>query len=252
MAEILGELSHDSVNRFLLRERYEPKDLFNEIKPYINLVGGVLSVDDTVADKPYSNPDKAELIGYFWSGKHHQVFKGINIVTLYYRDLEGKSVPINYRVYDKKEGKTKNDYFREMFEEVISWGLEPMLVTGDSWYASLDNLKFLRKKEVGFLFGISQDRTVSNQPHQYNQVQNLEILESGLVTHLKGFGFVKLFRTVFKKEDDRHYILYLPDPKELNVTTHQEKNFQNFTITTGELKTIIEPRSKFVALNGFW
>jgi len=28
------------VNRFLLREKYEPKDLFDEIKPYINLVGG--------------------------------------------------------------------------------------------------------------------------------------------------------------------------------------------------------------------
>ena len=28
-------LSHDSVNRFLLRERYEPKDLFDEVKLYI-------------------------------------------------------------------------------------------------------------------------------------------------------------------------------------------------------------------------
>jgi hypothetical protein len=27
LAEILGDVSHDSVNRFLLRERYEPKDL---------------------------------------------------------------------------------------------------------------------------------------------------------------------------------------------------------------------------------
>lgn len=48
----------------------------------INWVGGILSVDDTVADQPYSDPAKAELIGYFWSGKHRQVFKGINIVTL--------------------------------------------------------------------------------------------------------------------------------------------------------------------------
>lgn len=142
MADILGELSHDSVNRFLLRERYQPQDLFEEIKPHINLVGGIVSVDDTVADKPYSNPNKAELIGYFWSGKHHKVFKGINIVTLYYNDPEGKSVPINYRIYDKREGKTKNDYFREMFEEVVAWGLKPWLVTGDSWYASLGNLKF--------------------------------------------------------------------------------------------------------------
>ena len=28
LAEILAELSHDSVNRFLLRERYTPKDLW--------------------------------------------------------------------------------------------------------------------------------------------------------------------------------------------------------------------------------
>ena len=222
MAEILGDLSHDSVNRFLLRERYQPKDLFDEIKPHINLVGGTLSVDDTVADKPYSNPDKAELIGYFWSGKHHQVCKGINIVTLYYRDPEGKSVPVNYRIYDKKEGKNKNNYFQEMFQQVSLWGLKPLLVTGDSWYASLENLKFLREKEVGFLFGVAKDRTVSNQPHQYTQVQSIEIPASGLLTHLKGFGFVKLFRTVFRKEDAKYYILYLPDPKELEQVTKQE------------------------------
>ena len=29
LAEILGDVSHDSINRFLLRERYEPKDLFS-------------------------------------------------------------------------------------------------------------------------------------------------------------------------------------------------------------------------------
>jgi hypothetical protein len=35
----------------LLRERYEPKDLFDEVKLKINLVGGTLSGDDTVVDK---------------------------------------------------------------------------------------------------------------------------------------------------------------------------------------------------------
>jgi hypothetical protein len=29
LSEILEELSHDSVNRFLLREQYTPKDLFD-------------------------------------------------------------------------------------------------------------------------------------------------------------------------------------------------------------------------------
>lgn len=55
LAEILDGLSHDSVNRFLLRERYEPKDLFNELKPHINLICKTLSGDDTVIKKPYSD-----------------------------------------------------------------------------------------------------------------------------------------------------------------------------------------------------
>ena len=40
LAEILEELSHDSVNRFLLREQYTPKDLFDEVQGELNLKGG--------------------------------------------------------------------------------------------------------------------------------------------------------------------------------------------------------------------
>ena len=64
LAEILGDVSHDSVNRFLLRERYEPKDLFSIIEKIINPEGGILSVDDTVIEKIYSDPKNAELISY--------------------------------------------------------------------------------------------------------------------------------------------------------------------------------------------
>ncbi len=60
----MEDLSHDSVNRFLLRERYEPKDLFDEARLHINLLGGTLSGDDTVIDKPHSNANLTELIGY--------------------------------------------------------------------------------------------------------------------------------------------------------------------------------------------
>lgn len=105
LAEIL-ELSHDSVNRFLLRERYEPVDLFNEVKLHINLIGGTLSIDDTVVEKPYSEPNINQLIGYFWSGTQHRPVKGINLITLYYTDETGKSVPVNYRLYKKEEGQS--------------------------------------------------------------------------------------------------------------------------------------------------
>ena len=72
------------------------------------------------------------------------------------------SVPVNYRIYDKKEGKTNKgfsrmyDYFREMLLEVITWGLKPKMVTGDSWYSSVANLKFLRNQKLGFLFGVEK------------------------------------------------------------------------------------------------
>jgi hypothetical protein len=40
----------------------------------------------------------------------------------------GNSVPINYRIYDKKEGKTKNDYFQEMVKEVIDCSVKPRIL----------------------------------------------------------------------------------------------------------------------------
>ncbi|BAZ84156.1 transposase [Dolichospermum compactum NIES-806] len=64
-------------------------------------------VDDTVIEKIYSDPKNAELISYFWSGKVYKTIIGLNLITLYYIDISGNSVPINYRIYDKKEGKQK-------------------------------------------------------------------------------------------------------------------------------------------------
>jgi hypothetical protein len=52
LSEVRVELSHDSVNRFLLREQYTPKALFNSMKGELLLEGGTLSVDDTVLDNP--------------------------------------------------------------------------------------------------------------------------------------------------------------------------------------------------------
>ena len=109
LADVMGTLSHDSVNRFLERERFEPKDLFDEEAPRIELVGGILSVDDSVLDKPYMNPKKASFVGSFWSGKHKRIVKGVNLITLFYTDIHGISVPVNYRIYDKEVEKTKND-----------------------------------------------------------------------------------------------------------------------------------------------
>ncbi|WP_225893012.1 transposase [Nostoc sphaeroides] len=211
LADIMEDLSHDSVNRFLLRERYEPKDLFDEVRLHINLVGGTLSGDDTVIDKPHSDLQLTELIGYYYSGRHHRIVKGIQLITLYYTDLSGKSVPVNYRIYNKQDCQTKNDYLREMITEVLVWGLQPYTVTTDAWYSSHKNLKFFKNKELQFLTGIAKNRSCSVDGKNFTQVQNLEIPETGLMVYLKKFGQVKVFRRSFKNETYRYYIMYLPN-----------------------------------------
>ena len=222
LAEILEEMSHDSVNRFLLRERYEPKDLFDEVKRQINLEDGTLSGDDTVIDKPYSDPKLTELISYFWSGKHHRTVKGIQLITLDYTEKSGKSIPLNYRIYDKQDGKTKNDYLREMIVEVLSWGLKPKCVTTDAWYASKDNLKFLKDKGLGLMMGVAKNRNVSIDGRKYTQIQNLDIPDEGLIVHLKSFGQVKVFRKNFKNEEKRYYIIFVPDEDALIAINQAE------------------------------
>lgn len=221
LSEVLEGLSHDSVNRFLLREHYTPRDLFNEVKEHLILVGGIGSVDDSVLDKPYSDPQKTDLMGYFWSGKHKRTVKGINLITLYYTDVTGTSYPVNFRLYDKREGKTKNDYFREMVSEVQTWGLQFAWVTGDSWYAGIENLKFLRNEKVGFLFGIANNRQVSLERGHPVPVQTLTIPASGLMVYLKEFGWVNVFCQNFKNEV-RYYIMYLPNDTELRQLNRQD------------------------------
>lgn len=201
-------ISHDSVGRFLHRESYSPQDLFNEVKPTINLKGGTLSVDDSVLDKPYAH--YIALLGYYWSGKHHAVVKGINLITLYYTDPQGHHQPVNFRVYDKGDKKTKNDYFLEMLVEVLAWGLEPNFVTGDSWYSCVKNLKTVKNHQLGFLFALENNRLVSVKKGSWVQVQTLDISSDGLVVWLRDFGYVKLFRTNLKNQV-RHYIIYLPN-----------------------------------------
>lgn len=105
---------------------------------------------------------------------------------------QARPISVNFRIYDKREGKTKNEYFREMVSEVQTWGLKLAWVTGDSWYSGIENLKFFRNEKVGFLFGIADNRQVSLERGIQVQVQTLTIPESGLVVYLKEFGWVKV------------------------------------------------------------
>ena len=176
---------------FSIAKSCSPRDLFEEVRSFIELDGGILTVDDTVLDKPFSAEGKTDLVGCFYSGLHGRAVKGICLVTLFYADGKGVRLPVNFRAVDKKEKKTKNELFREMVEEVLGWGLRPTLVAADSWYSGVENLKFLRKKELGFLIGLEKNRTVSERAQEYVAVEAVELPECGKVIHLREFGFVE-------------------------------------------------------------
>ena len=48
---------------------------------------GLLILDDTTLDKPYAN--EIEHVTWHWSGKHEEVVKGINLLTLLWRGSSG-------------------------------------------------------------------------------------------------------------------------------------------------------------------
>jgi hypothetical protein len=177
-------------------------------------------VDDSILDKPYSDPSKAVFIDYFWSGKHHDIVKGINIISLFYTDIHGTSVPINYRIYNKSVNKTKNDYFREMLTEVMSWGVLPGWVTGDGWYSSLENLKFIRGKKLNFMFGVESNRIISTDRGKYIQIQKFEgwSPDDMHTVYLKDYGMVKACRQLYKNVY-RYYVMSTAELSNLESVT---------------------------------
>ena len=51
-------------------------------------------------------------------------------------------MPLDYRIYDKpKDGRTKNDHFRDLIGAARQRGFRPFAVLFDSRYSSLENLK---------------------------------------------------------------------------------------------------------------
>lgn len=68
---------------------------------------------------------------------------------------------------------------------------------------ALENLKFLKNKELGFMMGVAKNRSCSINGKDYTQIQHLQIPDEGLIMHLNNFGRVKVFRKTFKNEEHR-------------------------------------------------
>lgn len=185
--------AHDAFTRLLQRLEPDPETLWQEAETQIDLTGGILVLDDSTLEKPFSRFNA--LVYQHWSGKQGRVVEGINLITLLWTDGV-RCVPVDYRVFDKdRDGKTKNDHFSEMLIEAHERGFKPALVCFDSWYGSIDNLKLVRSLGWHFLTRLKANRQLRVAGGKLQAVSDAGLSGGdGTICWLKGFGEIKVFR----------------------------------------------------------
>ena len=195
--------AHDAYTRLLHRLEPDSDALWVEVQPDVRRTTGVLVLDDSVLDKPYAR--KMALVHHTWSGKHHRVVKGINLLTLLWTDGD-RHLPCDYRLYDKgNDGKTKNDHFGDLLRAAKGRGFAPECVLFDGWYSGLDNLKTLRTLGWAWLTRLKANRRVNPDRTGLRALGACDIAATGTVVHLEGYGLIKVFRIVAKDGTTDHW-----------------------------------------------
>jgi DDE superfamily endonuclease len=195
--------AHDAFTRLLSRQPPDTAALWQEVKPLIERRKGALLLDDSTLDKPYAK--HMALVTPHWSGKHHRVVIGINLISLLWTD-GAALLPCDFRLYDKPfGGQDKNTHFRGMLTTAEERGFAPRLVAFDSWYAGLDNLKAVRGHGWHWFTRFKSNRLVNPDDTGNVPIETLSIPPEGLVAHLKGYGFVRVFRTVAPDGDAEYW-----------------------------------------------
>lgn len=226
-----GEVSHDKITRFLNLKHFTSKDLWHYVKPVVRKEereGGVLIIDDTIEEKPYTNEN--EIVCWHFSHAKGRCVKGINLLSglIRYGD---SAFPIAFEVIRKdvhvcdattqtkkrKSSVTKNQHFRSMIQQATRNQITFDYVLADNWFGAKDNMEFihydLNKK---FIFGMKKNRLIafSEKARKKGQYHNLSSLHfqdgEKRVVYLKDLAFpVALMTKIFKNEDGSTGILHI-------------------------------------------
>jgi len=226
-----GEISHDSVTRFLAEEINTSANLWRVAKPLVRQIeteSGVMIVDDSIEEKPHT--DENELICWHFDHSKNRNVKGINFLTALYQAGE-VSLPIAFDLLtkplayiDEKSGNlkrksslTKNERYRMLLRVAVHNQVKFRYVINDSRYASSENMKFIKqdlKKE--FVMPLKENRKVAlsledKQRGQYKAVSHLDLpAETPIQVWLEAVEFpLHLVKQVFTNEDSSVGILYL-------------------------------------------
>lgn len=225
------QVSHDQITRFLSQEAYTSKDLWLEVKKTVRQIeqeDGVLILDDTIQEKPYT--DENEVMCWHYDHSKGRAVQGFNLLNCLYH-VNDISIPVAFELITKpveysdlKTRKrkrlslvTKNELMREMIKVCVQNQLKFRYVLFDIWFSSRENMIFVKetlKKE--FICGLKNNRLVAlskedQQAKRFTRIENLDWSEETVITGwLKDVPFpVHLVRQTFTNKDGSTGILYL-------------------------------------------
>jgi putative transposase len=201
--ESSDQAAHDAYTRLLHRLEPDPAALWQEAQGQVVLGEGLLVFDDSTLDHLYAR--KIEVVVRHWSGKHHAVVRGINLMPLLWTDGD-RHVPCDYSIFDKqRDGLTKNDHFEAVMREAHKRGFRPRCVAFDGWYASLPNLKLLHLFDWTWLTRLKENRAVNPDGTKAVSLSQVEVGANGRILHLTGYGLIRVFRLVPTDGDTEYW-----------------------------------------------
>lgn len=227
-----GQISHDKITRFLNKNQFGSKELWqyvkSDIRRYEQEKGGVLIIDDTIEEKPYT--DENGIVCWHFSHTKGQHVKGINLLSCLIR-YEDKAFPIGFETVCKdlyfsdiktkqtrrKSSITKNEQFRALVEQAITNQIKFDYVLADSWFGAKDNMEFIHyQKQKKFIFAIKANRLIASSKEdrkksRYESLKTLDLKDGEKrIAYLKDIAFpVLITKKIFKNEDGSTGTLYL-------------------------------------------
>jgi DDE superfamily endonuclease len=231
LSELLdGTISHDRIQRFLSQNEFTSGDLWQIVKPQVRAIQqpeGVLIIDDSIAEKPYT--DENEIVCWHYDHAQDRQVKGIHCLSALYH-VQAVSLPVGFRLVakteyytDQKDGKTKrrspvskNEPDQALLRQAKQNPIPFRFVLNAVWYASADNRMFVKPELASdFIMPLKSNRKralsrADKQQGRYGRLDSLT-LEAGVgrEIYLQGVDFpLALVKQVFANEEGSSGIHY--------------------------------------------
>src|SRR3972149_106599 len=217
-----GQVSHDQIQRFLAGSKRTSADLWRIAKPHVRKIerkDAVMIVDDSIAEKPYT--DENDIICWHYDHSKDRMIKGINFISALYHSA-GLSLPVGFELIaktehyvDPKDGKEKrrsetgkNELYQKLLQQALRNQISFKYVLNDVWFASADNMMFVKHDlKKHFVMPLKSNRKVAlslaDKRHgRFVPVDTLELQENAVQKiYLEGVDFpLLLVKQVFENE----------------------------------------------------